>query len=404
MFGPTRGCGQALARTLIGLPAPVNVNVASNRVALGAVVVLFGAAVLVGLGLTLIDPGALPGLSASGGSGVPTERVSVEQSAATASPTRAQTATAEPTSAATTSPTQSPTPTATRTQTRSPTLTATPTPTATPVQNSDLDRLNDSRERELGTDPDDWDTDGDRLGDYKEVQVGTDPLNPDTDGDRLRDGWEVRKGIRFQNGSNVTLSGADPLHKDFYVVYSSSKTVDPIRDYERKDIQQFFAAMPVTNPDGEEGITVHDVTAPGENGKIDQNLIVDSAEDYDTLENTSVRNQLLGNRRYIYHHVMLVNIKEDRTGWVGRAQSTGWFSLVDGRFTEGYGGSSSIRTNIVVHELLHNIQGRRGPTAETGHTEGGWLSTGEKPASDEEYLSESVADYLGENGFATLRD
>ncbi|MFC4358144.1 5'-nucleotidase C-terminal domain-containing protein [Halobium salinum] len=57
---------------------------------------------------------------------------------------------------------------------------------------SDHDGLTDGRERALGTDPEDPDTDGDKLSDAKEVQVyDTDPLVADTDGDGVTDCREV---------------------------------------------------------------------------------------------------------------------------------------------------------------------------------------------------------------------
>ncbi len=63
----------------------------------------------------------------------------------------------------------------------------------TDVQDSDADRLSDEAEIDLGTDPNDPDSDDDGLSDWDEVQVfGTDPLDPDTDGDNLSDGDEVQ--------------------------------------------------------------------------------------------------------------------------------------------------------------------------------------------------------------------
>lgn len=59
----------------------------------------------------------------------------------------------------------------------------------------DGDGLDDTKEAELGTDPNNWDTDGDLLGDGDEVLVWkTDPLKPDTDGDGYKDGAEVKSG------------------------------------------------------------------------------------------------------------------------------------------------------------------------------------------------------------------
>jgi hypothetical protein len=63
------------------------------------------------------------------------------------------------------------------------------------IVDTDLDRLLDSEEAALGTDPNKVDTDDDGLTDREEVQIyATDPLNPDTDGDTYEDGDEVKAG------------------------------------------------------------------------------------------------------------------------------------------------------------------------------------------------------------------
>ena len=60
---------------------------------------------------------------------------------------------------------------------------------------SDKDGLDDVREKQLGTDPHNPDTDGDGLSDGDEVIIWkTNPLNPDTDGDGYSDGSEVFHG------------------------------------------------------------------------------------------------------------------------------------------------------------------------------------------------------------------
>ncbi len=59
----------------------------------------------------------------------------------------------------------------------------------------DGDSLDDERELEIGTDPNNWDTDGDELGDGDEVIIWkTDPNNWDTDGDTFPDGQEIKNG------------------------------------------------------------------------------------------------------------------------------------------------------------------------------------------------------------------
>ncbi|WP_370107455.1 hypothetical protein [Nocardioides sp.] len=94
------------------------------------------------------------------------------------------------------------------------------------VVDSDDDGLTDTEEGELGTDPNDPDTDGDGLLDGAEVNThGTDPLDADTDGDSLSDGREVLKigsnpkkkdtdkdGLK--DGQEVKRYKTDPLKKD----------------------------------------------------------------------------------------------------------------------------------------------------------------------------------------------
>lgn len=60
----------------------------------------------------------------------------------------------------------------------------------------DDDLLSNIREQELGTDPNNVDTDGDSLSDYAEVETyNTDPLDSDTDGDGIDDGDEIMLGL-----------------------------------------------------------------------------------------------------------------------------------------------------------------------------------------------------------------
>ena len=60
---------------------------------------------------------------------------------------------------------------------------------------SDADNLTDIREKELGTDPNNWDSDGDGVSDGDEVLVWkSNSLNKDTDGDGFMDGAEIKNG------------------------------------------------------------------------------------------------------------------------------------------------------------------------------------------------------------------
>lgn len=77
------------------------------------------------------------------------------------------------------------------------------TATAVVFADDDGDRLSNIREGELGTLPDDPDTDKDGISDGDEVLIyGTNPLQRDTDGDGLSDGEEI------------LVTGTDPLRPD----------------------------------------------------------------------------------------------------------------------------------------------------------------------------------------------
>jgi len=94
--------------------------------------------------------------------------------------------------------------------------------TAEAEGDDDEDGLSNQSEAELGTDPDNPDTDGDGLNDGQEVnQHGTNPKQQDTDGDTLLDGDEVNThktsptnpdtdGEGLTDGVEV-VAGGDPL-------------------------------------------------------------------------------------------------------------------------------------------------------------------------------------------------
>jgi outer membrane protein OmpA-like peptidoglycan-associated protein/opacity protein-like surface antigen len=94
------------------------------------------------------------------------------------------------------------------------------------ASDKDGDGLTKREEKELGTDPDNPDTDGDGLNDGEEVRIYfTNPLNPDTDGDGLSDGDEVRlhktdpnkadtDGDGLSDGDEINKYNTDPLKAD----------------------------------------------------------------------------------------------------------------------------------------------------------------------------------------------
>jgi hypothetical protein len=73
------------------------------------------------------------------------------------------------------------------------------------TKDSDDDGLTDQEEKQLGTDPNNPDTDGDKLSDMDEVRVWlTDPLKADTDGDGYPDGAEILGGYNPKGPGRFT--------------------------------------------------------------------------------------------------------------------------------------------------------------------------------------------------------
>ncbi|MBA4313642.1 MAG: hypothetical protein C0417_13540 [Chlorobiaceae bacterium] len=93
-------------------------------------------------------------------------------------------------------------------------------------RDNDKDGLTNNEEEELGTDPNNADTDGDGLMDGMEVRTYiTNPLKADTDGDGLNDGDEIKRyktnplktdtdGDGLNDGDEVNKYKSDPLNTD----------------------------------------------------------------------------------------------------------------------------------------------------------------------------------------------
>ncbi len=205
------------------------------------------------------------------------------------------------------------------------------------------------------------DSDGDGLTDAREREVGTDPTDPDTDGDRLPDGWEVAG----ETDDGVPLSDADPLTKDLYVQVSPAGDVASLSESERRRMQQAFRSMPVANPSGEAGVALHVV----EGERLDP-VVLGANESRAALLSRLYTHDRLGDRRCVYHHLVLGRITDEDV--LGYGDTPGYLAVVDG--TQSTDPSKATRTDYAVHELLHNVVGRlEDGSSHAGH---GWLSGG----------------------------
>lgn len=84
-------------------------------------------------------------------------------------------------------------------------------------KDSDNDGLTDIEEKNIGTNPQLYDTDGDTLSDYQEYNVlGTNPLNKNTDGDRYNDN-EDKEPLK-KNTANIYIEGTSSSELNYFNV------------------------------------------------------------------------------------------------------------------------------------------------------------------------------------------
>lgn len=262
-------------------------------------------------------------------------------------------------------PTLSPSPTANPHQMDSATPTATPTPTPTPSptptpapQHSDSDLLSDERERELGTDPEYWDTDRDGIPDHVEVRGNT------------SDGTE--------------LPGSDPLHKDLYIqTYWSYEANPPPGVY--GDIQSYMANLSVSNPDGTTGVTVH----------VDRDGLIEHRLEWEEGE-TNWPEIIDAVEHKQYHRTVVVMHFEDDS-YLGVGQSPGYLIA----FNEAT--DDDIALEVLAHEVMHTILGEiDGPETcedDTGHYCADGLMEPYYLDQHNPRPAKGVTDQLNETGF-----
>lgn len=108
----------------------------------------------------------------------------------------------------------------------------------------------------------DLDNDGDGISNFYESLGCTDPNDPDSDDDGIPDGMERRVSAGF----NYQTAGADPCHRDIFVEVDYEERVNPTSgqtesgrpsDILIEALTDFYAALPIANPDGTTGIKLH---------------------------------------------------------------------------------------------------------------------------------------------------
>jgi hypothetical protein len=224
--------------------------------------------------------------------------------------------------------------------------------------------------------------DGDVIG-YVDGSVADRPVvprpTPDRDGDRLRDDWE-RAG---ETPDGVPLPDASVGRKDVYLQILYGSEIEPLDSAERRELQRIWAEMPVENPDGSTGISLHFV----DERRLDSEVKTASPEEivldrYDRAH--------LGRAKCVYYQTTFGDFEGSARG--GYAIVGEHVSVVDGTKTTVRDGRTD-RTVVLTHELLHNTAGL---VEWRTHTDEGWLSTNDLRRND--HLSPATAASL-ESGF-----
>lgn len=229
------------------------------------------------------------------------------------------------------------------------------------------------------------DTDRTAAGAAKDAAAYRRPT-PDRDGDRLKDEWE-RAG---ETPAGAELPNADPDRMDLYVQLNYGGGTIPLSDREKETLRQIFTEMPVENPDGSQGITLHLDDSPPHGGAVGSQVTVESRDTADVHRYYTRQN--LQSRQCRYHQVVFGTI--DDTEIDGIANTPGYAAVVRGKPYD-FDSDVSPRVQLVTHLLLHNVVD---DVDGESHTTDGWLAP--TIESDEKQLSAATARKLETEGFA----
>jgi len=231
-----------------------------------------------------------------------------------------------------------------------------------------------------------WDdiVDGDAVGGEPDCDgsvARVDGGTTDRDQDGLPDAWE-RAG---ETPRGAALPGADPARKDLYVQVNYGQDVAALTDAERRQLRESWATMPVSNPDGTDGVTLHLDDGSARAGDLGEPAVITAMAD----RNAYYTAERLGPRRCVYRQVVFGKVQVGDVA--GVASTPGYSAFVDGAPQPAYEGDVSFRVAVTNHELLHATAGRVDGQPHTGD---GWLAGG----PENEYLSRATAADLTESG------
>lgn len=193
--------------------------------------------------------------------------------------------------------------------------------------------------------------------------------NLDSDGDGLLDDWEINGyPVPDGNGRLISLAsmGCNPHRKDVLVQVDWMRSAAPNPDI-WPQIDSIFAAAPVLNPDGSQGLNIHidhgqDVQGDGpfrEGGKVLKDFATIDFCSYPNLPNHAVfkdlkEANLAPARTDLFHYCIFGNGRPD--GSTGRAEIWGDDFMVTFAATDPDDWANpNAQIGTFVHELGHNL-------------------------------------------------
>ncbi|AQL43743.1 hypothetical protein BV210_13970 [Halorientalis sp. IM1011] len=232
-------------------------------------------------------------------------------------------------------------------------------------------------------------THGDGADGARTAEREYDRPRPDGDGDRLKDSWE-RAG---ETPAGVELPNADPDRMDIYLQINYATYTRPLSQQEIAQLKRVFAEMPVENPDGSTGITLHIDDEGPYGGALGSEAVYDGTGDDETTRFYTAGH--LGDRRCRYHQIVVGQV--DHPTLAGRASAPGFAGYVQSKQNDAYQQARSSddprqvssRVHVITHELLHNVVGEVDGST---HTSEGWLAPSATP--DDAFLSDAAASEL----------
>jgi len=194
--------------------------------------------------------------------------------------------------------------------------------------------------------------------------TGTSPVRADSDGDGLRDGDEV---LGTALGLDLPSFGVSPNHRDLLFEFDWFDDANDCGAHTHRPsaaaiarLTDAFAAAPVANPDGVDGVRV--VVDAGQGGALTGgNLVADAdgvlSSGVNSVEYTTLKQaNFAANREGLFHYVLGVHRYNQTSNSSGQAEIDGDDLIVSLQCF-----SSTVNTaNTVMHEVGHNLGLRHG--------------------------------------------